>query len=155
MLARLTHRPHQPLLGNAGHQAALLAINRTTVKTARATGKGAVHGVQMPLIELDWRMKPHCMIQTGSHHPTLEPRQPVGPQRGSQKVHIGRIGQQAMLHLRRLTRGGMHAESQMIEIRRWLRIKMINRRQFAHLDRARPDIIFAVLLRNFINVFLA
>ena len=60
-----------------------------------------------------------------------------------------------MLHLRRLTRGGMHAEPQMIEIRRWLRIKMINRRQFAHLDRARPDIIFAVLLRNFINVLLA
>ena len=59
-----------------------------------------------------------------------------------------------MLHLRSLAGSMSHAKLKVIEVGCWLWITMVGRGQFTYLNWAWSDVVFAVLFRKCINIFL-
>ena len=58
----------------------------------------------------------------------------MAPRAGAEQVHVGRVGQQALVHLRRLVRRRLELHPQAVEIRELLRLQQVLRLHLAHLD---------------------
>ncbi len=64
----------EALLSNGGNQLALACKNRASGKAASATGKGAILGVEQPIIGAKGAVKPERVVKACGLHFTLEDR---------------------------------------------------------------------------------
>mmetsp|Transcript_22697 Transcript_22697/g.37370 ORF Transcript_22697/g.37370 Transcript_22697/m.37370 type:complete len:240 (-) Transcript_22697:8284-9003(-) len=91
------------------------------------------------------------MIKACGHHRTGEPGLPMGPQGRAQKVHVGGIGQQAMLQLRADPARGCHAKPQVVLVIRGFGGKEIAGGHLADIDGARSQEFIVVTCRDLVH----
>ena len=88
------------------------------------------------------------MVEAGAHHIALEPRQAVRPQGRAEQVHVGRIGQQTVLHLRPLPFGRFHSEPKLVFVGGFLGREEVTGSDLAQLDGTLAQEVIVIFLGN-------
>src|SRR6056297_2993866 len=81
------HWAHKAFLCDARDQFTIRGVDRPAIEAARAARIRAVHRVQVPVAEIDRRMKPHRMIEAGGHQFTGHPGYSMWTIAGAEQGH--------------------------------------------------------------------